>query len=129
LQALGEADNLLHIDGPHLQPQPQDTLRTALAMGADRAIHVSTQQQPPVADLQPLAVARLLAAVVEKERPRLVLLGKQAIDDDSNQTVGDALTTSDDVRWYGADDGCPCGVCSVAGAAGSILVVLWRECV
>lgn len=65
--------------------QVQETLRTALAMGADRAIHVSTQQQQ-AADLQPLAVARLLAAVVAREQPSLVLLGKQAIDDDCNQT-------------------------------------------
>lgn len=58
-----------------------ETLRTALALGADRAIHVLTDQ--PV---QPLAVAKVLKAVVERERPKLVLLGKQAIDDDSNQT-------------------------------------------
>ncbi len=59
----------------------QETLRTALAMGADRAIHVQTD-----AELQPLAVAKLLKAVVEREQPGLVILGKQAIDDDSNQT-------------------------------------------
>ena len=59
----------------------QDTIRTALAMGADRGILVETD-----ADLQPLAVAKLLKAVVEKEKPELVILGKQAIDDDSNQT-------------------------------------------
>ena len=59
----------------------QETLRTALAMGADRAIHIQSD-----ADLQPLAVAKLLKAVVEREQPGLVLLGKQAIDDDSNQT-------------------------------------------
>ena len=59
----------------------QETLRTALAMGADRAIHVETE-----AELQPLAVAKLLKAVVDKEQPGLVILGKQAIDDDSNQT-------------------------------------------
>ena len=59
----------------------QETLRTALAMGADRAIHVQTDDE-----LQPLAVAKLLKAVVEKEEPGLVILGKQAIDDDSNQT-------------------------------------------
>jgi len=58
-----------------------ETLRTALALGADRAIHVLTDQ--PV---QPLAVAKVLKAVVEREQPKLVLLGKQAIDDDSNQT-------------------------------------------
>ena len=59
----------------------QETLRTALAIGADRAILVETP-----ADVQPLAVAKLLKSVVEKEKPGLVILGKQAIDDDSNQT-------------------------------------------
>ena len=59
----------------------QDTIRTALAMGADRGILVETD-----AELQPLAVAKLLKAVVEKEKPELVILGKQAIDDDANQT-------------------------------------------
>ena len=61
--------------------QCQETLRTALAIGADRAIHVETD-----AELQPLAVAKLLAALVAKEQPGLVILGKQAIDDDANQT-------------------------------------------
>jgi electron transfer flavoprotein beta subunit len=59
----------------------QETLRTALAIGADRAILVESD-----AELQPLAVAKLLKALVEKEKPSLVILGKQAIDDDSNQT-------------------------------------------
>ena len=59
----------------------QDTIRTALAMGADRGILVETDTE-----LQPLAVAKLLKAVVEKEQPDLIILGKQAIDDDSNQT-------------------------------------------
>jgi electron transfer flavoprotein beta subunit len=59
----------------------QDTLRTALAMGADRAILVKTD-----ATVEPLAVAKLLKRVVENEKPDLVILGKQAIDDDSNQT-------------------------------------------
>jgi electron transfer flavoprotein beta subunit len=59
----------------------QETLRTALAMGADRAILVLTE-----AELQPLAVAKALKALVEKEQPQLVILGKQAIDDDCNQT-------------------------------------------
>ena len=61
--------------------QCQETLRTALAMGADRAILVETS-----AEVQPLAVAKLLKAICEKESPQLVILGKQAIDDDSNQT-------------------------------------------
>ena len=59
----------------------QETLRTALAIGADRAILVQTDEQ-----LEPLAVAKLLKALVDKEQPGLVILGKQAIDDDCNQT-------------------------------------------
>ena len=59
----------------------QETLRTALAIGADRAILVQTD-----AELQPLAVAKLLKSIVLKESPKLVIMGKQAIDDDSNQT-------------------------------------------
>jgi len=59
----------------------QETLRTALAMGADRAILVEVE-----AELQPLAVAKLLRAVAEREQPRMVICGKQAIDDDANQT-------------------------------------------
>jgi electron transfer flavoprotein beta subunit len=61
--------------------QCQETLRTAMAIGADRAILVETD-----AELQPLAVAKLLKALVDKEQPGLVILGKQAIDDDCNQT-------------------------------------------
>jgi electron transfer flavoprotein beta subunit len=61
--------------------QCQETLRTALALGADRAILVETSEE-----LQPLAVAKLLKALVDKEQPGLVILGKQAIDDDCNQT-------------------------------------------
>jgi electron transfer flavoprotein beta subunit len=58
-----------------------ETLRTALAIGADRALHIQTD-----AELQPLAVAKLLKAAVEREQPQLVILGKQAIDDDAGQT-------------------------------------------
>ena len=61
--------------------QCQETIRTALAMGADRGIHILTDEE-----LQPLAVAKLFKALVERESPGLVILGKQAIDDDSNQT-------------------------------------------
>ena len=61
--------------------QCQETLRTAMAIGADRAILVETAEE-----LQPLAVAKLLKALVDKEQPGLVILGKQAIDDDCNQT-------------------------------------------
>ena len=79
LKKPGKAEEVIAVSlGP---TKCQETLRTALAMGADRAIHVETD-----AELQPLAVAKLLKAVVEKEEPGLVILGKQAIDDDSNQT-------------------------------------------
>jgi electron transfer flavoprotein beta subunit len=61
--------------------QALETIRTALAMGADRGILVKTD-----AELQPLAVAKLLKAIAEAEKPDLIILGKQAIDDDSNQT-------------------------------------------
>ncbi len=61
--------------------QSQETIRTALAMGADRGILVKSDDE-----LQPLAVAKLLKAIVDEEKPDLVILGKQAIDDDSNQT-------------------------------------------
>jgi electron transfer flavoprotein beta subunit len=59
----------------------QETLRSALALGADRAILIETEDE-----LQPLAVAKLLQSVAEKEQPDLIIMGKQAIDDDSNQT-------------------------------------------
>jgi len=62
-------------------PKAQDTLRTALAMGADRAILITAE-----GEVEPLAVAKLLKAVADEEQPGLVILGKQAIDDDSNQT-------------------------------------------
>lgn len=61
--------------------QCQETLRSALALGADRAILIETNEQ-----LQPLAVAKLLAAVAKQENPALIIMGKQAIDDDANQT-------------------------------------------
>ena len=63
----------------------QETLRTALAMGADRAIHVVSEE-----DVEPLGVAKLLKAIADEEAPGLIILGKQAIDDDSNQ-VGQML--------------------------------------
>jgi len=62
-------------------PQCQETIRTALAMGADRGVLVETN-----AELQPLAVAKLLKAVILQENPEIVIIGKQAIDDDCNQT-------------------------------------------
>lgn len=79
LREAGKAEEVIAVSiGP---AKSEETLRTALAMGADRAILVETDQ--PV---EPLAVAKILKAVVEAETPGLVILGKQAIDDDSNQT-------------------------------------------
>jgi electron transfer flavoprotein beta subunit len=79
LKEAGKATELVAVS---MGPQAcQETIRTALAMGADRGIHVLSD-----AELQPLAVAKLLKTIVAKEQPQLVILGKQAIDDDSNQT-------------------------------------------
>jgi len=79
---LKEAGKVSEIIAVSLGPvQCQETIRTALAMGADRGIHVQTD-----AELQPLAVAKLLKAIVAKEQPQICILGKQAIDDDANQT-------------------------------------------
>jgi len=64
-------------------PKAQDVLRSALAMGADRAVHVEVNEGE---DLEPLGVAKLLKAAVEREKSNLVILGKQSIDDDSGQT-------------------------------------------
>ncbi|HLO76681.1 MAG TPA: electron transfer flavoprotein subunit beta/FixA family protein [Magnetospirillum sp.] len=79
LKEAGKASEIVVVSiGP---AAAQETLRTALAMGADRGVLVSTDDE-----IQPLAVAKLLKAVVDKEQPGLIILGKQAIDDDSNQT-------------------------------------------
>ncbi len=79
---LKEAGVATEIVAVSMGPAPvQETIRTALAMGADRGIHVETD-----VELQPLAVAKLLKAIAEKEQPQLIILGKQAIDDDSNAT-------------------------------------------
>lgn len=79
LAEAGTAEDLIAVSlGPQ---QCQETIRTALAMGADRGIHVLSDQE-----LEPLSVAKLLQAVIDREKPDLVILGKQAIDDDSNQT-------------------------------------------
>lgn len=66
--------------------QVQETLRTALAVGADRAIRIQTDVPTDLGGVEPLAVAKCLKAIVEKESPDLVIMGKQSIDDDSNQT-------------------------------------------
>jgi electron transfer flavoprotein beta subunit len=79
LEEKGIAEDVVAVTiGP---AQAQDVLRTALAMGATRAIHVTAE-----GTIEPLAVAKVLKAVAEREQPNLVILGKQAIDDDSNQT-------------------------------------------
>ena len=79
LKEAGGAEEVVVVSiGP---AQNQETIRTALAMGADRGIHIEASH-----DIEPLAVAKLLKAVVERENPGLVLVGKQAIDDDCNQT-------------------------------------------
>ena len=81
----GAADEVVAISiGPD---QAQETIRTALAMGADRGIHVQASH-----DTEPLAIAKVIKAVTAKENPGLILMGKQAIDDDSNQT-GQMLAT------------------------------------
>ncbi|WP_422345324.1 electron transfer flavoprotein subunit beta/FixA family protein [Parasphingorhabdus sp.] len=79
LKEAGKAEEIIAVSvGPQ---KAQETLRTALAMGADRAILVMTD-----AEVEPLGVAKILAKIVEEEAPKLVITGKQAIDDDSNQT-------------------------------------------
>ena len=79
LKDAGKAEEIIAVSvGPQ---KAQETLRTALAMGADRAILVVTDEE-----VEPLAVAKILAKIVEEEAPKLVITGKQAIDDDSNQT-------------------------------------------
>ena len=79
LKEAGAATEIIAVSiGPQ---QCQETIRTALAMGADRGILIQTDDE-----IQPLAVAKLLKAIVDQESPDLVILGKQAIDDDSNQT-------------------------------------------
>ena len=80
LKEAGKADEVVVVSmGPK---QCQDTIRTGLAMGADRGIHVETED-----DLEPLAVAKLLKALIDKEQPGMIIVGKQAIDGDNNQTV------------------------------------------
>ena len=79
LKEAGTADEVVIVSiGPQ---KAQDTIRTALAYGADRGVHVATDET-----VEPLAVAKLFKAIVEEEKPDAVILGKQAIDDDCNQT-------------------------------------------
>ena len=79
LRESGMAEELVVVSiGPK---QSQETIRTALAMGADRGIHIQTDEE-----IEPLSIAKLLKEIAEREKPDLFILGKQAIDDDSNQT-------------------------------------------
>jgi electron transfer flavoprotein beta subunit len=79
---LKESDTAAEVVAITIGPKEcQEQLRTALAMGADRAIHVESDEE-----IQPLTAARILKAIVGKEEPKIVMLGKQAIDDDNNQT-------------------------------------------
>jgi len=96
--------------------QCQETLRTAMAIGADRAILVETTEE-----LQPLAVAKLLKALVDKEQPGLIILGKQAIDDDCNQT-GQMLAALCDLPQATFASKVVLEAPSGAGAAGKVTV-------
>jgi len=79
IKELGKSDEVVVVSIG--EDKAQETIRTALAMGADRGIHVKVSQE-----IEPLAVAKILEKIVEKENPKIILMGKQAIDDDSNQT-------------------------------------------
>jgi electron transfer flavoprotein beta subunit len=79
LKEKGKADEIVVVSIG--EDKAQETIRTALAMGADRGIHVKVSQE-----IEPLAVTKILEKLVEKENPKIILMGKQAIDDDSNQT-------------------------------------------
>ena len=84
LKEAGKASEIIAVTiGPE---KAQEQLRTALAVGADRAILVQTDKPIDLGGVEPLAVAKTLKAIIEKEKPDLVIMGKQSIDDDSNQT-------------------------------------------
>ena len=79
IKEAGKADEIIILSIGN--DKAQETIRTALAMGADRGIHIKTDN-----DLEPLAISKIISKVVEEEKPSIILMGKQAIDDDSNQT-------------------------------------------
>jgi electron transfer flavoprotein beta subunit len=79
IKEAGKADEIIILSIGN--DKAQETIRTALAMGADRGIHVKTDN-----DLEPLAISKIISKVAEEEKPSIILMGKQAIDDDSNQT-------------------------------------------
>ena len=79
IKEAGKADEIIILTVGN--DKAQETIRTALAMGADRGIHIKTDN-----DLEPLAISKIISKVAEEEKPSIILMGKQAIDDDSNQT-------------------------------------------
>ena len=79
IKEAGKADEIIILSIGN--DKAQETIRTALAMGADRGIHIKTYS-----DLEPLAISKIISKVAEEEKPSIILMGKQAIDDDSNQT-------------------------------------------
>ena len=79
IKEAGKADEIIILSVGN--EKAQETIRTALAMGADRGIHIKTNN-----DLEPLAISKIISKVAEEEKPSIILMGKQAIDDDSNQT-------------------------------------------
>ena len=84
LKEAGKATEIVAVSiGPD---KAQDIIRTAMAIGADRGILVQTDQPTDIGGVEPLAVAKILKAIIEQEKPDLVIMGKQSIDDDSNQT-------------------------------------------
>jgi electron transfer flavoprotein beta subunit len=92
IKEAGKADEIIILSVGN--DKAQETIRTALAMGADRGIHVKTEN-----DLEPLAISKIISKVAEEEKPSIILMGKQAIDDDSNQT---GQMTSALLNWHQA---------------------------
>jgi electron transfer flavoprotein beta subunit len=92
IKEAGKADEIIILTIGN--DRAQETIRTALAMGADRGIHIKTDN-----DLEPLAISKIISKVAEEEKPSIILMGKQAIDDDSNQT---GQMTSALLNWHQA---------------------------
>ena len=92
IKEAGKADEIIILTIGN--DKAQETIRTALAMGADRGIHIKTDN-----DLEPLAISKIISKVAEEEKPSIILMGKQAIDDDSNQT---GQMTSALLNWHQA---------------------------
>ena len=92
IKEAGKADEIIILTIGN--DKAQETIRTALAMGADRGIHIKTEN-----DLEPLAISKIISKVAEEEKPSIILMGKQAIDDDCNQT---GQMTSALLNWHQA---------------------------